>query len=162
MIFSFNEATAADEPVDVDGLVNKNPETEEGIQNIADEIENTMQDSTLEAMMLFEGGEQALKEFCESEVGSILMEGRKMGKKTFVRIGKNDDLTRRTNLGCLILAREHKDPLFNKLALNRVKERKLRNAIYHKYKNKAQKIAKMSQLKHQKAMRKMPAWSPFK
>lgn len=160
MLFNLHESS--DEGELVDGLVNKDPNTEEGVNSIADEVENAMQDSTLEAMSLFAGGEEALKEFCESESGQALLEARKLGKKTYVRIGKTDDLKRRTNLASLILAREHKDPLFNKLALNRVKERKLRNAIYQKYGNKAARIAKMSQVKHQKVMRKMPNFNPFK
>ena len=88
-----------------------------------------------------------------------------MSKKTFVRLGKNDDLTRRKNMACLIIAREKKDPLFNKLALNRIKERQLRQQIFKKYGNLADKIAKKSQQKHIKDMRKMPALknlNPFK
>lgn len=165
MIFNkFNEAESA-ETVEVDGLQNKDPNTAEGMDNIADEIETNMQTSALEAATYFDGGDRALREFCQSEDAQVLVESRKMSKRTFVRLGKNDDLTRRVNMACLILAREHKDPLFNKLALNRVKERKLRKAIFAKYSAKATKAAKVSQLKHIKDMKKMPAiqkFNPFK
>ena len=80
-----------------------------------------------------------------------------MSKRTFVRLGKNDDLTRRKNMACLIIAREKKDPLFNKLALNRVKERQLRQQIFKKYGHMADRIAKKSQVKHIKDMKKMKA-----
>ena len=85
-----------------------------------------------------------------------------MSKKTFVRLGKTDDLTRRTNLACLILARENKDPLWKKLAINRVNERKIRNAIYNRYRNKGARIAKLSQKQHIKDMQKMKALPAIK
>lgn len=153
---------------DVDGLVNKNPDTEEGIDNIAKEIESNLQAEVLESLTYFEGGDEAIKEFTQSEEAQILTEARKMSKKTFVRLSKNDDLSRRTNMACLIIAREKKDPLFNKLALNRIKERQLRNQIFQKYKNQAARIAKLSQNKHIKDMKNMPAdtmlarFNPFK
>lgn len=146
---------------DVDGLQNKDPETEEGAENIAKEIETNIQAAALESLTYFEGGDQAIKEFCQSEEAQVLVEARKMSKRTFVRLGKVDDLTRRKNMACLIIAREKKDPLFNKLALNRVKERQLRQQIFKKYGNLADKIAKKSQQKHIKDMRKMPALKKF-
>lgn len=156
MLF-FNEADTAATDVEVDGLQNKDPETAEGVDNIASEIEDNMQGSALEAMSFFEGGEAYIKECCEPETANALLEARKMSKKTLVRLGKNDDLTRRINMGCLILAREKKDPLFNKLALNRVKERDLRKKIFKKYHNQAKRIALVSQRKHIKDMKKMPS-----
>ena len=80
-----------------------------------------------------------------------------MPKKTFVRLGKADDLQRRKNMACLILARENNDPLFKKLAKNRLQERKIRNAIYKRYGNKADRVAKISQKQHIKDMQKMKA-----
>lgn len=150
------EAQAEVEGNDVDMVV-KDPETQEGLESIADEIETNMQQSALESMTYFENGEEVLKEFCASEEAQALLEARKMSKKTFVRLGKNDDLTRRTNMACLILAREKKDPLFNKLALNRVKEKQIRNAIYKKYQNMAKRLAMLSQKKHIQAMKQMPS-----
>ena len=146
---------------DVDGLQNKDPESSVGQDNIAIEIEKNMQESALESLIYFVGGEQAIKEFCQSEEAQVLVESRKMSKRTFVRLGKVDDLTRRKNMACLIIAREKKDPLFNKLALNRVKERQLRQQIFKKYGNLADKIAKKSQQKHIKDMKKMPALKKF-
>ena len=164
----FNSYLEADETTamdDVDGLVNKDPDTEEGADNIAKEIEANMQSSALESLIYFDGGEKALKEFCNSEEAQVLVESRRMSKKTFVRLGKNDDLTRREHMASLIIAREKKDPLFNKLALNRIKERKLRDQIFKKYGAAAKRVAKRSQNKHIKDMRKMPAlakFNPFK
>ena len=162
MLFNnFLEADDISKAEDVDGLQNKDPETEEGVDNIAKEIETNIQTAALESLTYFDGGDQAIKEFCQSEEAQVLVESRKMSKKTFVRLGKNDDLTRRKNMACLIIAREKKDPLFNKLALNRVKERQLRQQIFKKYGNLADRIAKKSQQKHIKDMKKMPALQKF-
>jgi hypothetical protein len=141
----------------VDAVVSRDPDTPEGVENIANDVENLMQQQALESVSYFENGETALKNFCESAEVQALVEARKMSKKTFVRLGKNDDLTRRTHLACLLLAKEHNDSLFKALALNRVKERKIRNAIFTKYGSKAKIIALKSQKTHIKAMKKMPA-----
>lgn len=150
------DATVTDMMDDVAGI-NQDPTTPEGEDNIAAEVEMNIQAAALEAVTYFDGGEQYIKEFCQSDEAQVLVEARKMSKKTFVRLGKNDDLTRRTNMACLIIAREKKDPLFNKLALNRIKERQLRQAIFKKYGNLATRIAKKSQMKHIKDMKKMAA-----
>ena len=143
---------------DIDLAANiADPETEEGMDTIAAEVENNMQAAALESVNYFEGGEEAQKSFIESAEVQALVEARKMSKKTFVRLNKNDDFLRRAHLASLILARNNKDPLFNKLALNRVKERQLRNAIFKKYESKAKLVAKKSQIQHIKAMKKMPA-----
>ena len=141
---------------DID-LVCADPETEEGMDAIAAEVEGNMQAAALESVTYFEGGEEAQKAFTESTEVQALVEARKMSKKTFVRLNKGDDFTRRAHLASLILARNAKDPLFNKLALNRVKERQLRSMIFKKYESKAKIVAKKSQLQHIKAMKKMPA-----
>jgi hypothetical protein len=132
------------------------PETEEGMDAIAKEVETNMQAAALESMTYFDGGEQAQKSFVESAEVQALVEAKKMTRKTFVRLNKNDDLTRRAHLASLILARNAKDPLFNKLALNRVKERKLRTAIFTKYKTKALMVAKKSQKQHIKTAKTLP------
>lgn len=142
---------------DVDILAGEaDPETEEGMDAIAAEVENNMQASALESMTYFTNGEEVRKSFIESTEVQALVEAKKMSKKTFVRLNKNDDLTRRENLASLILARNAKDPLFTKLALNRKNERKLRNAIFTKYGNKARIIAKRSQQTHIKNSKTLP------
>ena len=150
-----NEETT-DGVKDID-IITADPETEEGMEAIAREIEGNMQAAAMESVTYFEGGEEAQKAFTESSEVQALVEARKMSKKTFVRLNKNDDFTRRAHLASLILARNAKDPLFNKLALNRVKERELRATIFKKYETKARTIAKKSQVQHIKAMKKMPA-----
>lgn len=147
----------AEEKDDLDMLVEHDPDSAEGIDDMAEEVEQHMTAAALEAVSYFEGGEEAVRNFTESAAVQALVEARKIPKKTFVRLNKNDDLQRRSNLACLVLAKRHKDPLWTKLSLNRVKERKLRNAIYAKYRNKANVIAKKSQMKHVKDSKKLPA-----
>ena len=152
----YEDATLNDDDA-VTAVVDKDPDTEQGMENIAADVEALMRQAALEAVTYFENGEAALKQFTESAEVVALVEARKMSKKTFIRLGKNDDLTRRTHLACLILAKENNDALFKALALNRVKERKLRNAIFKKYQNKGKIVAMKSQKQHIKDMRKMPA-----
>ncbi len=147
---------------ELDQVINKDPDTPEGMASIAADVENLMMQSALESVSFFEGGEEGVKHFVESAEVQELLEARKMSKKTFVRLGKNDDLTRRKHLASIIIAKEKNDPLFHQLALNRVKERKLRNAIFKKYENKADLVAKQSQKAHIKSMKKMPALPAIK
>lgn len=148
----------ANEINDIDATANiADPDTEQGLETIAAEVENNMKIAAIESVTYFEGGEAAQKNFIESAEVQALVEARKMSKHTFIRLNKNDDFTRRAHLASLILARNAKDPLFNKLALNRVKERQLRNQIFKKYESKARLVAKKSQVNHIKVMKKMPA-----
>jgi len=159
MLFNFDEATIAGAEVndELDQVINKDPDTPEGVESLANDVENLMQQSALESVTYFERGDEALKNFMESAEVQALVESRKMSKRTYVRLGKNDDLHRRANLAALLIAKEKRDPLFKKLALNRVNERKLRNAIFARYGKQGLMIAKRSQTKHIKAMKSMPA-----
>lgn len=161
MIFNkFNEdATEVDNNDAIDTLIGA--ENPDNIEAMADEVEAHMTAAALEAVTYFEGGQEAVDKFeealeMEGENGYV-NEARRLTKKTYVRLNKSDDLQRRSHLACLVLAKAHKDPLWTKLALNRIKERKLRNAIYKKYGNKANMVAKKSQLVHIRNSRKLPA-----
>lgn len=68
-----------------------------------------------------------------------------IGKKTIVRLKLGDDLDRRETMAAFQLAREADDPLWEKLALNRVKERDLIGKIRTKYGSRASREAKKSQ-----------------
>lgn len=158
MIFDKIIESDIEEKDDIDALVDPDPTSANAIDQMAEEVEKHMASAALESVTFFEGGEEAVKQFSESvdELESV-NEARRLVKKTFVRLNKNDDLQRRSHLACLVLAKAHKDPLWTKLALNRVKERKLRNAIYKKYENKAKMVARKSQQIHIKNSRKLPA-----
>lgn len=138
------DAMTQDTEVDTDSAA--------GIEAMAAEVNRLLGESSLEALTFFEGGEEAVKKFSESAEVETMLESRKMAKNTFVRLNKVDDLQRRKNLACLVLAKSKNDALWTKLAKNRVMERKLRNAIYAKYGNKANMIARKSQQVHIRAI----------
>ena len=79
------------------------------------------------------------------ENADTLLEGKKVSRKTIVRLNKNDDLTRRTSMAALQLAKDNNDPLWQKLVKNRIQERKLLAAIKKKYGGKANAAARKGQ-----------------
>ena len=165
MLFNFNEhdldtnvpVEDADAETIEDTIISQDPDTEEGIENIASEVEAITMQAALEAVTFFEGGEQSVKNFRESAEVKTLLEARRMSKRTFVRLNKDDDLLRRTHLASIIVAKQKNDPLFRKYAFHTAKRKQFRQLIYKKYYNKALMIAKRSQKQHIKDMRKMPA-----
>ena len=102
---------------------------------IADEISRLPEDKT--------------KEFCEAGgIGEQLVQEGKLRKRTLVRLSKQDDLTRRTKMGALLLAKEKKDPLYAKLVKNRQQKRELVSKIMAKYGSKGQKVARQAQAEY--------------
>ena len=89
----------------------------------------------------------------ESESYQVLEEKGLIGKKTRVTLNKNDDLERREMMAALQLAREAGDSLFDKLALNRVKEKELLSKIRVKYQGKAKRAAAIQQKDYIKTIR---------
>lgn len=142
---------------DIDLVMDKDPDTQEGMELLADEVEKAMAASAMESVTYFDGGEEALNNFMEATNIEAMLEARKISRHTVIRLGKVDDFVRRKHLAALILAKNAKDALFDKLAKNRIMERKLRAAIFKKYDPKAGRVAKISQKQHIKAMKTMPA-----
>lgn len=85
------------------------------------------------------------KAFTESEECNAMLEKGLIGRRTLVRLDKNDDLSRRKKMAAFQIAKEKGDPLWDKLVKNRVKERDLISKIVAKYGNKAEKAAKIGQ-----------------
>ena len=118
---------------------------------ITESVENTFSDpnaiiSQMIEMEVSQLPQEKIEEFCApGGVGEALVEAGKLRKKTLVRLSKKDDLSRRQKLVALNLAKENGDPLWDKLALNRVKERELLAKIVAKYGHKSQKIAVKAQ-----------------
>ena len=93
--------------------------------------------------------EDKIKEFCEAGgVGEQLVQEGKLRKKTLVRLSKQDDLTRRTKMGALLLAKEKNDPLYATLVKNRQQKRDLVDKIMKKYGSKGQRVAKQAQAEY--------------
>lgn len=118
---------------------------------ITESIENVFSDpnaiiSQMIEMEVSQLPQEKIEEFCApGGVGETLVAEGKLSKKTIVRLSKKDDLSKRKKMAALNLAKQNGDPLWDKLALNRVKERELIAKIMAKYGNKAQKVAVQSQ-----------------
>lgn len=92
--------------------------------------------------------------FINSNEAQAMMEANLIKKSSLVRLTKNDDLSRRTTMAAMQLAKEADDPLWHQLAKNRIKERELLGKINHKYASKATRHAKLGQKAYLKT--KMP------
>lgn len=102
--------------------------------------------------------ENQLAEFCApGGAGEALCEAKVLGKRTMVRLSKTDDLERRITMVSMQLAKDAGDSLFDKLALNRVKEKELLQKIRTKYGMKAEKEARVAQKEYITTMRKVPS-----
>jgi len=118
---------------------------------ITEKIEDVFSDpnaiiSQMIEMEVSELPQEKIEEFCQpGGVGEELVSEGKLSRKTIVRLSKKDDLSKRKKMIAFNLAKENNDPLWDKLALNRVKERELINKIMTKYGNKSQRLAVQSQ-----------------
>lgn len=77
--------------------------------------------------------DETRKAYMESDEFQNLLEAGVVGRRSIVRISKNDDLTRRIHLAAIQAAKEAGDADWEALRKNRVKERELLNRIYKKY-----------------------------
>lgn len=85
------------------------------------------------------------REFVNSEEAKVMVEAGLIGKKTLVRLSKDDDLERRIQMASLQIAKDSDDLLYSKLLKVRMQERELLTKINNKYENKATKAAKIGQ-----------------
>ena len=90
----------------------------------------------------------------ESADAVLLEKSNISSRKTMVRLNKNDDITRRTTMAALQIAKDNNDSLWKALVKNRVQERKLIGEIVKKYGTKAERAAKVGQKEYLK--HKMP------
>lgn len=94
------------------------------------------------------------KALFESAEIALLEKKNITNRKTMVRLNKNDDISRRTTMAALQLAKDNNDPLWKALKVNRIKERKLLAAIEKKYNSRAQKVARVGQKEYLKNVNK--------
>lgn len=85
------------------------------------------------------------QEFINSDEAKEMEEAGIIGRRTLVRLSKQDDLARRHKMAAFQLAKENDDPLWNLLVKNRIKERELINKITTKYASRATRVAKIGQ-----------------
>ena len=152
MIFSdyLKEDSAAPE-VDVDTLIDPDPDTPEGEQVMASQVEAIMKTAAMEEASFFEGGEEAVDLYRKYLNEQVMTEGiisNAAKNNNIIRLNARDDLKRRTAVAAMMMARAKKDPLWVKCARHKMLYRKYKAAIIAKYGKRAFKIARMSQAKH--------------
>lgn len=102
-------------------------------------------------MELMSLSDEERKAIAESEEAAILEAKGLIGRKTFVRLNKQDDLGRRTSAAAYQMAKDANDPLWAKLTKYMALKNEYKSKILKKYGVKAGRIAKVSQkdyLKH--------------
>lgn len=85
------------------------------------------------------------KAIVESEEAAILEAKGLIGRKTLIRLNKDDDVSRRTSAAAYQMARDNNDPLWAKLMLYMNKKNEYKDKILKKYNSKAIRVAKKSQ-----------------
>lgn len=154
----------SDEQDAMDALLPQDPNTDEGANAMADEVEANMQAEAFANIGYFEGGNDAARTFFESAEVRAVMEGsvstQTVGglskRKTLVLLSKNDDLERRAKLACIIISRDKKEAVFDRWVKHRQMERADRKEMYQKHYKEGLKIARISQKKHIAERKKFP------
>lgn len=161
MIFSdYLKEDVVAQTTDVDALIDPDPETPEGENIIADQVEAIMQTAAMEEASFFEGGEEAVDAYIKMLNEQVMQEGiiSSVAKNNnIVRLNARDDLKRRTSVAAMILARKMKSPLWVKAMRHKSLYRKYKAQIIAKFSRRAFKIARISQAKHAVAAKKAEA-----
>lgn len=91
------------------------------------------------------------KAIVESEEAAIMEAKGMIGRKTLIRLNKNDDVNRRTSAAAYQMAKDSNDPLWRKLMFHMNKKNEFKDKILKKYNSKAIRVAKKSQKDYLKA-----------
>lgn len=120
------------------------------VESKTDEVldENFDMDSYLETCLYMELATlpyEDRKAIAESEEAAVLEAKGLIGRKTFIRLNKNDDVERRTSAAAYQMAKDANDPLWTKLTFHLAKKKEFKNKILKKYGPRAIRVAKQSQ-----------------
>lgn len=85
------------------------------------------------------------KAIVESEEAAVLEAKGLIGRKTLIRLNKNDDVARRKSAAAYQMAKDNNDPLWRKLVFHMGKKNEYKQKILKKYDSKATRVAKKSQ-----------------
>ena len=142
---SLNESAAQYiDPVTGERLTyqNENAEEYDGDDGIVDHEALT---ETYLVDLISQMSDEQRKVYYESDEFQNLLEAGVAGRRSIVRMNKQDDLTRRINLAAIQMAKEKGDADWEALRKNRVNERRLLDKIYSKYSNRVRRDAIQSQ-----------------
>lgn len=84
-------------------------------------------------------------DYIKSDEYKMMCEAGLSGRRSIVKMNRQDDLTRRIHLASIQAAREQGDSDWEALRKNRVRERQLLKKIYQKYSNKVRRDAIQNQ-----------------
>ena len=87
----------------------------------------------------------------ESEEAAVMEAKGMIGRKTLIRLNKNDDVNRRTSAAAYQMAKDKNDPDWQKLMFHMEKKNFFKDRILKKYNSKAIRVAKQSQKEYLKA-----------
>lgn len=85
------------------------------------------------------------KAIVESEEAAVLEAKGMIGRRTLIRLNKDDDVSRRTSAAAYQMAKDANDPLWTKLMFHMEKKNEYKQKILKKYNAKAERVAKKSQ-----------------
>ena len=94
-----------------------------------------------------------IHEVCESEQAQALLERTVLKKPTLMRLSREDDEKRRIKLACYQLAKDAKDPNWDKMLKYRALWKRYRGLIFKKYATRATRIARIAQKQYIKNAR---------
>lgn len=136
----FNEDYDMDQDVSID-------ESLDGVAGVGDGRIKDQQ--FLQECMLIDQMErmsdEEYKAYTESDEFKNLLEAGITGRRSIVKMNRQDDLSRRINLAAIQMAREQGDADWEALRRNRVQERRLLDRIYKKYSMRVRRDAIQSQ-----------------
>lgn len=136
----FNEDYDMDQDVSID-------ESLDGVAGVGDGRIKDQQ--FLQECMLIDQMErmsdEEYKAYTESDEFKNLLEAGITGRRSIVKMNRQDDLSRRINLAAIQMAREKGDADWEALRRNRVQERRLLDRIYKKYSMRVRRDAIQSQ-----------------
>ena len=110
-----------------------------GVENEA-ELRGYIFESAVAAMP-----DEARKAYLESDEVKAAIEEGVVGRRSIMRLNKNDDLTRRTKLACLQKAKEDNTQEWKQLRKVQAKRKALLSKITMKYQSRVQRDAQKAQ-----------------
>jgi hypothetical protein len=120
-----------------------------GTKNI-ESVEEMAKDESLQRLFLLDDimneSEAAIKEFCDSAEGQVMMEKANLDKKVVSRATvRKMDLRRRIKLTAYSMAKANNDPNWAKLVKFTKLKKFYANKLLAKYGTRAEKVAKIAQ-----------------
>lgn len=122
-----------------------------GHTNLSDEYSGVDIDSVVESFFyddISRMSSDQIKQFLESEQCKALVERSILNKPTLMRLSKEDDRLRRIRIMCYTIAKQTKDPNWEKCKKYRALWKKYRGIIFAKYGAKATRLATIAQNKY--------------